>query len=64
MSCKLRPRASVDCRAKYKRWLALGVGASCFEIAITAVAIWNVWDLNMSFATKALVVALFGLRLP
>lgn len=56
--------SGADGRVQYPRWLVLDVGASGFEIAITAVAIWNVWGLNTSFATKALVVALFGLRLP
>lgn len=48
---------------QYGKWIALGVGGSCFEIAVTGVAVWQVWDLNTPFKTKALVVSLFALRL-
>ncbi|KAK3709524.1 hypothetical protein LTR37_010897 [Vermiconidia calcicola] len=53
-----------QCPNWYTRWFVLGVGGCCFEVAVAGLAVWNVWNLNTAFSRKALVVALFAMRLP
>ena len=49
---------------QFTKWVVLGVSGCCFEVAVAGVAVWNVWSLNTTLIRKALVVALFAMRLP
>ena len=60
----LGPCCMLTFMVQYTRWFVLGVGGCCFEVAVAGLAVWNVWNLNTAFSRKALVVALFAMRLP